>query len=198
MDPPKEPSKPGLEVESDAALAASAANAVEQWRTYQNAYALYQQQQAAYDLYMQKQTTVTSYEEQQAAYSQYLEAHNNYQKQLELYEQQKAYQEFYSGANGTAAAVFYPTTTEFQPVPVAMPPVFTTPLAHVDAYYHKGNDHRRDPSSLKHRSDVSKRSKAYTATNYYGRISWCLFFERQNNLRVFQLTQKTNRCFRWN
>lgn len=175
MDPPKEPSKPGLEVESDAALAASAANAVEQWRTYQNAYALYQQQQAAYELYMQKQSTVTSLEEQQAAYNQYLEAHNSYQKQLEMYEQQKAYQEYYSGAavaaNGaaTVAAGYYPTTTtEYQPAPMPVPPAFTTPLAHVDSYYRKAADHHRDPSQLKQHSEASRqRAKVYTSTNYY-------------------------------
>uniref|UniRef100_A0A0N8ERW6 Putative zinc finger protein n=1 Tax=Aedes aegypti TaxID=7159 RepID=A0A0N8ERW6_AEDAE len=170
MDPPKEPTKPGLEVDTDAALAASAANAVEQWRTYQNAYALYQQQQAAYEQYVQKQATITSYEEQQAAYNQYLEAHNSYQKQLEQYEQQKAYQEFYTAAatNPAAAASYYPTTTAFpQAAPVTMPPVFTTPLAHVDPFYNKGNDHRRDPSTLRDRSFVSKRAKVYTSTNYY-------------------------------
>lgn len=172
MDPPKEPTKPGLEVDTDAALAASAANAVEQWRTYQNAYALYQQQQAAYEQYVQKQATITSYEEQQAAYNQYLEAHNSYQKQLEQYEQQKAYQEFYTAAatNPAAAASYYPTTTAFpQAAPVTMPPVFTTPLAHVDPFYNKGNDHRRDPSTLRDRSFVSKRAKVYTSTNYYGK-----------------------------
>ncbi|XP_062555868.1 zinc finger protein 385B-like [Armigeres subalbatus] len=173
MDPPKEPTKPGLEVESDAALAASAANAVEQWRTYQNAYALYQQQQAAYDQYMQKQATITSYEEQQAAYNQYLEAHNSYQKHLEQYEQQKAYQEFYTGAGSTNPAdvvvpPYYPTTTVFQQAgPGTVPPVFTTPLANVDPFYGRGNDHRRDPATLKDRSFMSKRAKAYTSTNYY-------------------------------
>lgn len=166
MDPPKEPTKPGLEVESDAVLAASAANAVEQWRTYQNAYALYQQQQSAYEEYMRKQATISSYEEQQAAYNQYLEAHNSYQKQLEQYEQQKAYQEFYSvNPATTIAPPYYPTTTALQQAaPGMVPPVFTTPLANIDPFYSRGNDHRRDPATLK---DRSKRATAYTSTNYY-------------------------------
>ncbi|XP_062716551.1 uncharacterized protein LOC115253715 [Aedes albopictus] len=170
MDPPKEPTKPGLEADSDAALAASAANAVEQWRTYQNAYALYQQQQAAYEQYMQKQATITTYEEQQAAYNQYLEAHNSYQKQLEQYEQHKAYQEYYTSGAAVDPAAYYPATTTAYPHGAAgavVPPVFTTPLAHVDQFYNKANDHRRDPSTLKDRSYVSKRAKAYTSTNYY-------------------------------
>lgn len=170
MDPPKEPTKPEFENESDAALAASAANAVEQWRTYQNAYALYQQQHAAYEQYMQQQATLTSYEEQQAAYNQYLDAHNNYQKQLEQYEQQKTYQEFYTNAgNPTAVPGFYPTTTAYVQQPVGVPAVFTSPLANVDPFYNRANDHYRNPATLKHRSDGTiKRSKVYTTTTFYG------------------------------
>ncbi|XP_058838719.1 uncharacterized protein LOC131694221 [Topomyia yanbarensis] len=168
MEPPKEPTKPCLE--TDAALAASAANAVEQWRTYQNAYTLYQQQYAAYEEYMRKQATLSTYEEQQAAYNEYLQAHNGYQSQLEQYEHQKVYQDYYAATGEVApVAAFYPTTTTFLPTAMAVPPpVFTTPLANVDAFYNQSQDHYRDPSTLKHKSDASvKRSKVYTTTNFY-------------------------------
>ncbi|XP_055597603.1 uncharacterized protein LOC129747419 [Uranotaenia lowii] len=181
MFAPEKPTKPTeLAAHDDAALAASAANAVEQWRTYQNTYALYQQQQAAYEQYIEKQSTLTSLEEQQQAYNQYLEAHTNYQKQLEMYEQQKSYNEYYSGAPTVGASVaaapapFYPASggnvpMPFQPnQPMPVPPAFSTPLAAVDPYYAQMNEHRRDPSTLKHRSsDSSRRSKAYTTTNFY-------------------------------
>ncbi|XP_053684950.1 uncharacterized protein LOC128734677 [Sabethes cyaneus] len=165
MEPPKEPSKPGLE--TDAELAASAANAVEQWRTYQNAYTLYQQQYAAYQEYMQKQATLTTYEEQQQAYNQYLEAHNNYQKQLEQYEYQKGYQDCYVGTPNGVPAVYPAASFPPQAMPTAAP-VFTTPLVNVDPFYNKGNDHHRHPSMIKRRSEASiNKSKVYTSTNYY-------------------------------
>lgn len=173
MEPPKEPTKPGLE--TDPELAASAANAVEQWRTYQNAYSLYQHQYTAYQEYMQKQATLTTYEEQQAAYNQYLEAHNNYQKQLEHYEYQKGYQDCYLDA--TNGAAIYPTVTF---PPQAMPtaaPVFTTPLVNVDPFYNKGNDHQRPASMIKRRSEAAtNRSKIYTTTNYYGEFYFSIQF----------------------
>uniref|UniRef100_A0A8D8AYS6 (northern house mosquito) hypothetical protein n=1 Tax=Culex pipiens TaxID=7175 RepID=A0A8D8AYS6_CULPI len=176
MDPPTEPSKPAHESEADAALAASAANAVEQWRTYQNAYYLYQQQQAAYEHYMMKQATLTNPEEQAVAYNQYLEAHQGYQKQLEQYEQQKYYQEYYATGGQppvtTAAGpapVGYPVAAPYQPPPVMpVPPTYSTPLANVDPYYKKAKDHFRDRSQLKRRSEsFEKKTKVYTTTTYY-------------------------------
>lgn len=176
MDPPTEPSKPAHESEADAALAASAANAVEQWRTYQNAYYLYQQQQAAYEHYMMKQATLTNPEEQAAAYNQYLEAHQGYQKQLEQYEQQKYYQEYYAtGGQPTVttaagpAPVGYPVPAPYQPPPVMpVPPTYSTPLANVDPFYKKAKDHFRDRSQLKRRSEsFEKKTKVYTTTTYY-------------------------------
>ncbi|XP_058460870.1 uncharacterized protein LOC131436263 [Malaya genurostris] len=169
MEPPKEPTKPGLE--TDEALAASAANAVEQWRTYQNAYDLYRQQYTAYEEYMRKQASLTSNEDQQAAYNQYLEAHHSYQRQLEYYEHQKMYQEYYATTGEVPpAAAYYPTTTTMLPSSMAVPPpvVVNTPLANVDPFYNRGNEHYRDPSTIKHRSEASvKRSKVYTTTNFY-------------------------------
>ncbi|XP_055533396.1 uncharacterized protein LOC129723292 [Wyeomyia smithii] len=165
MDPPQEPSKPGLE--TDAELAASAANAVEQWRTYQNAYTLYQQQYTAYQEYMHKQATLTTYEEQQAAYNQYLEAHNNYQKQLEQYEYQKGYQDCYMGVPNAAPGI-YPAVCYPPQATTVSAPVFTTPLVNVDPFYNRGNDHQRPPSSIKRRSEASaNKSKIYTTTTYY-------------------------------
>ncbi|XP_053680236.1 uncharacterized protein LOC128731162 [Anopheles nili] len=90
MDPtsykPLEPTKPP---EIDPDLTASAANAVEQWRNYQQAYAAYQQQCAAYHQYVQQSQYAQTVEQQQMIYSQYLEQHRQYQYHLQQYEQQK-------------------------------------------------------------------------------------------------------------
>uniref|UniRef100_A0A182P019 C2H2-type domain-containing protein n=1 Tax=Anopheles epiroticus TaxID=199890 RepID=A0A182P019_9DIPT len=83
---PLEPTKPP---DIDAETNASAANAVEQWRNYQQAYSAYQQQCAAYQHYIQQTQYAQTVEQQQMIYSQYLEQHRHYQYQLQQYEQYK-------------------------------------------------------------------------------------------------------------
>uniref|UniRef100_A0A182X3E4 C2H2-type domain-containing protein n=1 Tax=Anopheles quadriannulatus TaxID=34691 RepID=A0A182X3E4_ANOQN len=83
---PLEPTKPP---DIDPETTASAANAVEQWRNYQNAYSAYQQQCAAYQNYIQQTQYAQTVEQQQMIYSQYLEQHRHYQYHLQQYEQYK-------------------------------------------------------------------------------------------------------------
>ncbi|XP_035901804.1 uncharacterized protein LOC118507434 isoform X2 [Anopheles stephensi] len=83
---PVEPTKPP---DIDPETTASAANAVEQWRNYQQAYTAYQQQCAAYQHYVQQTQYAQTVEQQQMIYSQYLEQHRHYQYQLQQYEQYK-------------------------------------------------------------------------------------------------------------
>uniref|UniRef100_A0A182WER9 C2H2-type domain-containing protein n=1 Tax=Anopheles minimus TaxID=112268 RepID=A0A182WER9_9DIPT len=83
---PVEPTKPP---DIDPETTASAANAVEQWRNYQQAYSAYQQQCAAYQHYVQQTQYAQTVEQQQMIYNQYLEQHRHYQYQLQQYEQYK-------------------------------------------------------------------------------------------------------------
>uniref|UniRef100_A0A182MFT5 C2H2-type domain-containing protein n=1 Tax=Anopheles culicifacies TaxID=139723 RepID=A0A182MFT5_9DIPT len=84
-----EPVKPTKPPDIDPETTASAANAVEQWRNYQQAYSAYQQQCAAYQHYVQQTQYAQTVEQQQMIYNQYLEQHRHYQYQLQQYEQYK-------------------------------------------------------------------------------------------------------------
>ncbi|XP_053668372.1 uncharacterized protein LOC128718780 [Anopheles marshallii] len=89
VKPAAEPVEPTKPPDIDPETTASAANAVEQWRNYQQAYSAYQQQCAAYQHYVQQTQFAQTVEQQQMIYNQYLEQHRHYQYQLQQYEQYK-------------------------------------------------------------------------------------------------------------
>uniref|UniRef100_A0A182MXR2 C2H2-type domain-containing protein n=1 Tax=Anopheles dirus TaxID=7168 RepID=A0A182MXR2_9DIPT len=102
---PLEPTKPP---EIDPETTASAANAVEQWRNYQQAYTAYQQQCAAYQYYLQQTQYAQTVEQQQLIYNQYLDQHRHYQYQLQQYEQYKRDSNAGTiGYGGTAAPAWH-------------------------------------------------------------------------------------------
>ncbi|XP_049294545.1 uncharacterized protein LOC125769759 [Anopheles funestus] len=127
IKPAVEPVEPTKPPDIDPETTASAANAVEQWRNYQQAYSAYQQQCAAYQHYVQQTQYAQTVEQQQMIYNQYLEQHRHYQYQLQQYEQYKL-------GNGL---VPYGGTLNWQPVspmqsfpidPNMMQPEFHQPI----------------------------------------------------------------------
>uniref|UniRef100_A0A182KE91 C2H2-type domain-containing protein n=1 Tax=Anopheles christyi TaxID=43041 RepID=A0A182KE91_9DIPT len=129
---PLEPSKPP---DIDPETTASAANAVEQWRNYQQAYNAYQQQCAAYQHYIQQTQFAQTVEQQQMIYNQYLEQHRHYQYQLQQYEQYKSGNG--GGGGGGVGVMGYgapiwqpmdPMQAAFAGNPSLMPPEFQQPI----------------------------------------------------------------------
>lgn len=108
---PLEPTKPP---DIDPETTASAANAVEQWRNYQNAYSAYQQQCAAYQNYIQQTQYAQTVEQQQMIYNQYLEQHRHYQYHLQQYEQYKAGNGVAGGGGDGSGVMGYPSAPGWQ------------------------------------------------------------------------------------
>uniref|UniRef100_A0A182Q8E4 C2H2-type domain-containing protein n=1 Tax=Anopheles farauti TaxID=69004 RepID=A0A182Q8E4_9DIPT len=166
---PLEPTKPP---EIDPETTASAANAVEQWRNYQQAYAAYQQQCAAYQYYLQQTQYAQTVEQQQLIYSQYLEQHRHYQYQLQQYEQYKQNTNPGTIGYGGGAAPAWPSSEPMQPFvsdPGAMmqqplKPGLHTPVNGVMGGPGHGGYERRG-QFLKRGRDGKHKSKPYEKKN---------------------------------
>uniref|UniRef100_A0A182SWA6 U1-type domain-containing protein n=1 Tax=Anopheles maculatus TaxID=74869 RepID=A0A182SWA6_9DIPT len=157
---PLEPTKPP---DIDPETTASAANAVEQWRNYQQAYTAYQQQCAAYQHYVQQTQYAQTVEQQQMIYNQYLEQHRHYQYQLQQYEQYKL-------GNGL---VPYPGSVNWQPIdpmqsfpmdPGMMQPDFQQPLKPLMGPLAMRPTNGNNPARLKGPQDTKNRRDGKSKT----------------------------------